>query len=68
MRATIKKGTIGATLGLTLAISSAWASDLSADSQMGTLLGNPDSKSIQVKLIPDFVRSLQIEAARGMNL
>ena len=68
MRTTITQGVIGVALGLTLAISSAWAADLSADSQMGALLDNPDSKYVQVKHLPDFVSNPQIEAARGMNL
>jgi hypothetical protein len=68
MRKIIAQSVIGAAIGLTLAVSSAWAADLSADSQMGTLLDNPDSKAVLVKHIPDFVSNPQIVAARGMSL
>lgn len=68
MRTTIAQGVIGAIIGLTLAVSSAWAEGLSADSQMGTLLDNPDSKAVLEKHIPDFVSNPQMEQARGMSL
>ncbi len=58
----------GIAAGMALAISSAFAADLSADSQVGTLLDNPNAKAVLEKHIPEFISNPQIEQARGMSL
>ena len=68
MQMNFTRSVVGTAFGLTFAISSAMADDLSATSQMGTLLDGPESKAVLEKHIPDFVSNPQIEQTRGMSL
>ena len=44
------------------------SSTYSADSEVGTLLDNADTKAVLIKYVPALVSSPQIEVARGMTL
>lgn len=39
-----------------------------ADTELGTLIDNPDTKAVLVKYIPAMIASEQISMARGMTL
>tara|TARA_R110000868_G_scaffold216276_3_gene466381 strand:- start:389 stop:682 length:294 start_codon:yes stop_codon:yes gene_type:complete len=68
MRTNFVRGIVSTAITLTFAVTSAWAADMSVDSQVGELLDNPDSKAVLEKHIPDFISNPQIEQARGMSL
>ncbi len=68
MRTNLVRGIVSTAIALTFTATAAWAAEMSVDSQVGTLLDNPDSKAVLEKHIPDFISNPQIEQARGMSL